>query len=172
MVRVGLSLVVLGSAIAVAVACAEKQSPTIAPGDDLENDTNDSDAQPPLPPTAPADAQIDAGLYPDGESTYAPMLAQCAACECSAKKGFCFAGGVHFSNPPPSEAGASDAEAACSMVGGGSAGVVNGCNALPSACTANPTCACVLDAIQTQFACYLVCSPDDGYLLVYCPNGP
>jgi hypothetical protein len=163
--RLALTLVGALAALALAGACSEASAPTISPGDDLVDDTNNEDTGPPMPAPPPdTDAEMDAGLYPDGSSSYMPMLGQCAACACTASKGFCFAGGIHFSGAP--DAG----EPACSMVGGPDA-TVNGCNALPAACAATPTCGCVLEAIQPQFKCYLVCTPDDGYLLVYCPNG-
>ncbi len=166
MMRTGATLVVVAAAIALAAACSEATAPTVvAPGDDLVNDSNNTDAAPmPAPPPdsdAQADASMDTGIvYTDG--SYAPMLNTCAACSCSATKGFCFAGGVHLSGGP-------DAQPACAMVTGST--VEDGCNSLPAACAANPTCDCVLTAVQPQFQCYLVCSPDNGYLLVYCPNG-
>jgi hypothetical protein len=160
---VALTLLAVVAALAVAGACSESSTPTVSPGDDLVDNTNGEDAGMPIPPPPPdTDAQMDAGLYPEG-SSYAPMLATCAACSCDTSKGFCFAGGIHFSGAP-------EAGPACSMVGGPDA-TVDGCNALPAACAATPTCGCVLEAIQPQFKCYLVCTPDNGYLLVYCPNG-
>jgi HAMP domain-containing protein len=175
MTRVGLTLAAVAAFLAVAAACSEATTgPTVNGPDMLVNDTMDIDSGDlgASPPPA-SDTGADAALYPDATPGYAPMLEECAACECSTKKGFCFAGGAHFSGAGGSGDGGGDGgggPAACAMVPADT--VSPGCNTLPAACAGTPTCDCVLSAIQTMFECYLVCTPDDGYLLVYCPNGP
>lgn len=55
----------------------------------------------------------------------------------------------------------------CSMLAAGS--TTPGCTSLPAACSANPTCACLLMALQPLYdSCYLVCTPSPGYIEVYC----
>jgi hypothetical protein len=176
--------------LSLAAACSNGTPPAVHPGDDITDNTNEGDTGIPATPPPSGDSGMDdSSLYDD--SGFQPMLGACSTCSCSTKKGFCFGGGVTFHSPPLPLGGHSDAgdgggagdasedtgPAACPMVSAGTndAGQTKieiGCNTLPAACAATPTCGCVLEAIQPQFACYLVCTPDDGYLLVYCPNGP
>lgn len=153
----------LGSALAIslAAACSSSKSTGGDGGvDDLTDDTHHEDAGPgtPLPPA-------DAGPVDAATTTYdnyAPALDTCRSCSCPSSSAFCFAGGIHAITPPDA------APAACVIVDAGA--VEPGCNTLPPACAAKPTCECVIAAIQPSFTCYLVCTPDPGYLLVYCPN--
>jgi hypothetical protein len=160
MVRAPLVVLFIAAAVAVGGACSNPTKPPNAPGDDLVNDTNEEEAGPPQPNQPVDAAPMDSSPPVSADASYVPMLMACASCNCSMTTGFCFAGGTHMLGP-------SDAPA-CMMVAGPAIGV--GCNALPAACAANPTCACVIDAIQPQFNCYLVCTPDPGYFLVYCPS--
>jgi hypothetical protein len=55
----------------------------------------------------------------------------------------------------------------CPMLAAGSA--EPGCIPLPTSCAMNPTCSCVLSALQPQYlSCYLDCTPTPGFLSVYC----
>jgi hypothetical protein len=159
--RATLTLFGVMLALALFGACSETR-PNGGPGDDLIDNTNNEETGPPSPNPAVDSGSMDSSPmnYPD--SSYAPLLTTCAACDCSSAKGFCFAGGTHFVGP-------SDAPA-CVMIDASTVGI--GCNPLPAQCGPNPQCDCVINAIQPQFSCYLVCTPDPGYLLVYCPNGP
>jgi hypothetical protein len=158
-------------------ACSDSGPPT-GSGNTLIDDSHHSgDELPPAMDPSPADA-LPEMLYPsDAVAEYAPALDTCAACTCDPATNFCFAGGMHarspFASMDASDEGGEGGDAAaatpaCPLVSGSTVQV--GCNALPPACAASPTCACVLDAIQPQFSCYLVCSPDPGYFRVYCPN--
>jgi hypothetical protein len=73
MVRVALTISAVATCIAIVAACSEEATaPTVAPGDDLVDDTMDSDSGG-APPAAASDAAMDtAPPYPD--SGYSPML--------------------------------------------------------------------------------------------------
>jgi hypothetical protein len=164
-VRARVVLLTVTLALIVVGACTSQSSNVNKPGDDLINSTNEKDMGPPMapPPQDSGAAGMDGPVY-DVATGYMPALNTCASCSCSESKGFCFAGGTRGVTP-------TDAPApACTMVDASTIEV--GCNPLPPSCVATPTCTCVLEAIQAQFSCYLVCSPDPGYLLVYCPSGP
>src|ERR1700722_13792334 len=145
-------------------ACNESSPPVNKPGDDTINGTHEPEAGLPAPnPTEDSSTPMDPPMYDVGTG-YAPALDTCGSCSCDMTKSFCFAGGTHgitpTDAPPP----------ACTLVDASTVQI--GCNPLPASCTANPTCDCIEDAIQTQFGCYLVCTPDPGYFLVYCPSPP
>jgi hypothetical protein len=159
-----------------AVACSDSAQP-LGKGDTFTNDTVGQDVYSPAPPQ-PTDGGGDADAY-------AAPASPCASCTCSSAKNYCFAGGAlktartivpshilasGFGEPD----GAAEANAppppACPILAAGSTS--NGCIPLPSACEATPTCACVLNALQPMYACYLDCALGMDSLEVYCPNGP
>jgi hypothetical protein len=178
--RIAAFLVVSG--IGAAIACGDSAKP-LGSGDKFYNDTAGEDVySPPLPPP-PSDGGEggDAYVYDSGDgNTYAPALDTCSACSCDPSKNYCMSGGVLKADRPfPGGSGGGfgepdgAAEAGpppppCKILDAGSLG--NGCIPLPSACKANPTCTCLLDALQPYYKCYLVCTPTPGYLEVYCPG--
>jgi hypothetical protein len=159
------------------LACGDSTPPR-GSGDTLIDDSHHSgDELPPPPDPNPSDAFPETSAPADGPAEYAPALNTCSSCSCNPATAFCFSGGVAKAIvidavEGGTEGGAADAaQPACPIVTD-AATPQTGCNPLPAACAAKPTCACVIAAIQPQFACYLVCSPDPGFLQVYCPNPP
>jgi hypothetical protein len=139
---------------------------TLAGGDDAAGPTADA-----------------ATRYPDGASPGEIDLGACSGCVCSAAGSYCF-GGPGTARVPAADAGlashdggdadAGDAEAdgdagppVCPIAQGGAPAL--GCNRLPPPCVSKPTCACVVQALQPSFHCYLVCDETRGFL-VYCPT--
>ncbi len=133
----------------------------------------------------------------DSADGYGPAVVACAACSCDPTMNYCFSGGAIATDngggvvPDSSDTGDGDtphlpvvqlaggfgepdgaADAGpppppCPVLPAGSA--QPGCIPLPASCAANPTCACVLGALQPQYtSCYLVCTPTPGFLSVYC----
>jgi hypothetical protein len=99
---------------------------------------------------APSDASY---TKPDGYAA----LAICQQCACPAGS-YCFGGGT----------GKETFAGSCAV--NTTATLQVGCNTLPTACQATPSCECIMDAIKAQVPCYMVCSeaPDIGRA-VYCP---
>ena len=137
-------------------ACSSSSSPG-GNGDRLIVDSK----TPPAPPAPPHDDAgpteggsplYDASGVPDG---YAPY-AVCKQCACPAGE-FCLGGIAGMTSL-----------ATCPSVPNATTLKV-GCNAIPAACTAQPDCACLLQTLQSKFACYGVCSDLVGGLTVYCP---
>jgi hypothetical protein len=165
---------VLAASTGTALACSDSAKP-LGTGDTFTNDTAGQDAGS-LPPPVSSDASSEANAY-------SPALNTCGSCSCDPTKNYCFSGGtpralslvpIHtlsggFGEPD----GAAEANAPppppCAVLEAGSTS--NGCTPLPAPCTNTPTCACVLNALQPLYSCYLVCSPSPGFLEVYCPNG-
>ena len=157
--------------VAVLSAGCTDASRTDAPGNVVVDDTRDQPRPPanPDPPSSGSDAAVaDAGpAYPaDAPDGYAPLSA-CGECACAAPGNYCFGGGsprtARASSAPADDA----ALPACTLADPG--GTQPGCYAVPAACTATPTCACVLNALQPRLACYLVCAAGDP-MRVYCPS--
>ena len=88
-------------------------------------------------------------------------MAACSGCVCPPETAFCFAGTTPRASGP--EGGAP----ACSVSTSSPPQV--GCNALPAVCSADPTCACIIDTLQPLYACYLNCQDTQDGFLVYCP---
>ncbi len=135
---------------------------------------------PPLPPPPPADdAQppvYDAGI-PDGagDALYTRAdanLGACNTCVCAKDTSFCFGGATLRAPVGGAGTDAGDAgdagPAICPTASSASPAV--GCNTLPAACAAKPTCACIIDALQPLYRCYLNCADNGSEWLVYCPN--
>lgn len=157
------SRVIAGAALAVAVvagACGDKVQPA--------GSTLITDAPPPAPSAPPDDAQppvFDAGTIDDAPyDVYAKSdadLGACSSCICSTSTSYCFGGGtlraaMDSGGPVP-----------CTVASGTAPQV--GCNNLPAACAAKPSCECVIAALQPLVACYLNCQAGSSWL-VYCPN--
>jgi hypothetical protein len=142
-------------------ACSTGARRTEAAGNTVIDDTRDQPRPPPAPPDPPTEPDDAGGVYVDARDEYAPA-AMCGGCACTPDAHYCFGGGTFRA---PAEAGIP----ACALPEAG-ASVQVGCNALPAACAAAPTCDCILNAIQSQVRCYLVCQPLGGQLLVYCPT--
>jgi hypothetical protein len=128
---------------------------------------------PPEPPPPPDDATpppFEAGPIDSGptDALYTVVdadLSACATCDCSPQTSFCFAGA---SPREPVDAGPDAGPGPCSVNPGPTPAI--GCNALPAACTATPSCGCILSVLQPQYRCYLNCRTDGSGFLVYCPH--
>lgn len=93
---------------------------------------------------APADTDAMADAGDNGDAAHFPQFA-----------GFGEPDGAAEAGPPLP---------ACTAVAAGSLG----CTPLPAACTASPTCGCLLTALQAQHTtCYLNCTTGKGFD-VYC----
>jgi hypothetical protein len=167
-------------------ACSDTAKP-LGTGDMFINDTAGQDVFSQPVPT------LDSGA--DSADAYGSSMNACAACSCDPTKNYCYSGGSTASAPDGATAAADTgtngdsagahfplaiplggfgepdgaAEAgpplpACPMVAAGSLG----CTPLPSACTASPSCTCLLGALQGQYStCDLNCTPTPGFD-VYC----
>lgn len=162
----------------VCAACGDSASPG-GSGNTVIDDTRDQ-PRPPANPDTPVDsgptdgeAPIYDGSLADG-AAYQPLSA-CSGCTCSADSHYCFGGGRARAAPTPqardasAEDGGDASLPACPLPASAST-IQVGCNDLPAECAATPRCACVLNAIQPHFACYLVCQPGGDQLRVYCPS--
>jgi hypothetical protein len=126
---------------------------------------------PPAPPEPPADdggqPLLDGPIYGDAP-VYTPFdadLGACSSCACAQGTSFCFGGG---STKAPTGDGGDAGPKPCTTASTAIPEV--GCNTLPAACAAKPTCACIIDTLQPSFRCYLNCQDDGKQFLVYCPN--
>jgi hypothetical protein len=165
---------VLAASMGMALACSDSAQP-LGTGDKFINDTAGQDAY-----SASVPVTSDAGSDADA---YGPALNTCASCSCDPTRNYCFSGGtpralssvpVHilsggFGEPDGAAQANIPPPPPCPILDAGT--MSNGCTPLPQACEATPTCACVLNALQPLYVCYLVCSPSPGFLEVYCPNG-
>ena len=157
--------------------CSESSVPG-GQGNDVIDDTR-PEPRPPANPDPPMDAETtdasDAALYADG-----PPQVTCGGCACTPDTHFCFSGGTVRgldTTPPKSPAddsadasdGGDSGPPACPLPPDAST-IQAGCNDIPSACAASPTCDCLLTALQPMYACYLVCRVPGPQFLVYCPN--
>jgi hypothetical protein len=166
--------IVLAS-IGAAWACSDSAAP-LGSGNKVINDTTGMDAYQTSPPPPPA--TDGATAY---DSAYHPALDTCGSCSCDPTKNYCMSGGVRrdarISYPysgggfgEPDSAPSGPPPAPCKVLDAGA--VTNGCIPLPPACEKNPTCNCLVVALQPLYGCYLDCSPTPGFLEVYCPQGP
>ncbi len=108
-------------------------------------------------PDLPSDAGTDAPG--DAAQTTDANLMACEGCICSADTNFCFGGarGRDPKTPPQCDVGDGSTPKA-------------GCNRIPPACAAKPTCACIINDLQPGYGCYLVCRDTAAGFLVYCPT--
>jgi hypothetical protein len=173
----------VAGALSMFFACSDSAK-LLGTSDKVVDDTLGQDSSSP-PPPGPTDGGG------DGADGYGPTMILCASCACDPTKNYCFSGG---SGSALTEGGSDDsgsdgdtshrpafpfsgfgepdgaAEAGpppppCPVVAAGQLG----CIPLPTACAANATCPCLLDALQAQYpTCYLVCTPTPGFLSVYC----
>jgi hypothetical protein len=167
---------VVVAGVAAAIACSDAAKP-LGTGDKFVNNTLGEDAYVPPQPSPP---DTDGSSYEGGQDGYAPALNTCSSCSCDPAKNYCFSGGILRTavlpfpgssggfGEPDGSAEAGPPAAPCKILDAGTLG--NGCIPLPAACKATPTCDCLLTALQSYYACYLVCTPTPGYLEVYCPN--
>jgi hypothetical protein len=143
--------------------CTGTATKPLGMGDDLIVDV-DATAAPPDPraneEASAADSPfglVDGPYGVLGGDAYAP-LAACEQCACPSGS-YCVGGGTGVT--------VSSATCAQSADGGGAVGV--GCAQLPAACTNEPDCPCVLQALRGQVSCQLVCVETAGFA-VYCPT--
>jgi hypothetical protein len=141
----------------VAVGCSDRIQPS---GSTLVKDV------PPPPPPPPDEDASGPGYDAGARDGYVPVDANygaCAGCVCAPETSYCFAGATPRADaldaaPPP----------VCTTASGSPPQV--GCNTVPAACAAKPTCACIIDTLQPLYRCYLNCRDDGDQKLVYCPN--
>jgi hypothetical protein len=157
----------IASGAALIYACTSETPPPTG-GDNVVDDT-----KPTATPTQPLPPPPDGGATPDGygydgrsyekPDGYNP-LGVCNTCACSSAgtpPTYCFGGGT----------GQTTFDGKCADAAT-SAQPQLGCNAIPAACAATPTCSCILTALG-KYPCYLVCGTGGGIasdLSVYCPN--
>jgi hypothetical protein len=153
--RVGVGVALLGAALGAAVAACDGDDSTTPTGSG-DHVVVDSDAttQAPQPnfDGGPDSifAPVEGGAYskPDGYDPYGA----CQSCKCPAGT-YCFGGGGAYTafsgNCMPSSFGV-------------------GCQPIPAACAAKPTCDCLLTATAAMVPCYGVCVQNS--LTLYCPN--
>jgi hypothetical protein len=141
-------------------ACADRIQPA--------GSTLVKDVPPPPPPPDDQDADqpppYDAGI-PDGYTPVDANYKACAGCVCAPSSSYCFAGA---SPRAPGDAGGDGGPVTCTTASSSPPQV--GCNTIPSACTATPNCACIIDFLQPLYRCYLNCRNDGDGMLVYCPT--
>jgi len=169
------------AATAAPLACNDAPGAPSAPGDIVVNATNED---------AVAHHAVDAGTSGTDARAYAPQgigeagfdgpsldvaatgrtgyadvqspQAACSSCTCSDKVGFCLENGVTATVQGAGSGGQ------CPMAAAGAISI--GCNPLPASCAANPTCACILDAVQPPATCYPECTTGNGYFDVFCAH--
>ena len=134
------------------------------------------DAPPPTPPPPGDDAQppVYEASIPDGadDALYTRVdanLGACDSCICAKDTSFCFGGATLRAPMGGAGTDAGDAgPSVCPTASGATATI--GCNTVPAACAAKPTCACIIDTLQPLYRCYLNCADDGSKFIVYCPN--
>ncbi len=157
------------------LGCNDTPGPPSGPGNVLIDDsmqdavamlTQDSGTSDVYAPQGASDG----GSYfdgPPGASTgYSDVQspqAACASCTCNKKIGYCLENGSSAT-----VTAAPYANGACAVAPASMPSV--GCNPLPAACTANPSCGCILDNVQLPSGCYAQCSNSAGYYDLYCPT--
>jgi hypothetical protein len=180
-----ITIFTVAGALATFFACSDSAKP-LGTSDKFIDDTAGQDVSAP-----PAPEPTDSSAY--GADGYGPTIIACASCSCDPTKNYCFSGGMGTAAAGGDAAadGATDGASAhrpafplgggfgepdgaaeagpppppCPMVAAGQLG----CIPLPAACTATPTCSCLLGALQAQFpTCVLVCTPTPGFLSLYC----
>jgi hypothetical protein len=162
--------------VAATAACNDHSTPA-GQGNDVVDDTRDSEARPPANPD-PGDGSIVTG-EPDASYAEAgadapssvPGIAACDTCTCASTAGYCFGGAttrLPLVTPEARDAGDAGGDGglpACPILTATPAAI--GCNALPAGCT---DCACLAAALQPAYSCYLVCAFNGTQMTVYCPN--
>jgi hypothetical protein len=156
------ALVLLGSLFALAGACGNSQTP-LGHGDDIISDVDSSDSP---APQQGDDASYDDGFFAPADSGYPPPpdgyapFGWCTQCGCPSGT-YCFGGGSGrsaFSGDCHPEAGDLTSAAELTI----------GCYPFPSACANEPSCECLMNAIQPYMPCIPICSLTTN--IVYCPN--
>ncbi len=155
-------------ALAVAMHACNDTSPPSNPGNTLvDNSHQDAIAQVTQDVAAPA-TTYDGGLDALGASTaYADVVSPqvaCSTCTCDPRIAFCLENGTSLKVTAP------PVDAACGYAPTNQLQV--GCNILPPACAANPTCQCILDSVQPPLPCYPECTDPKalGYFDVFCSH--
>jgi hypothetical protein len=134
--RIALSLALVGCGLL--AACSDSGAPT-GKGDQVVVDVEASTGEQ-LPQTTAPDSSY--GVYIDANA----LPSACTTCACDTTSTFCFGGGVD----------AGTFSGTCNAAG---AAIAIGCNALPSACANEPSCPCILSALQGMLPCtYATCS--------------
>jgi hypothetical protein len=151
----------LGVTVLTIAACdAEVAPPVVDVHDEIAAPTTTTTAAPASQPTAePADASTDSPYGPLDEAGYGTAYAYsplqvCKQCGCDAGT-YCFGGGTGFTT----------FSGTCAS--GGAFGI--GCQPLPAACGASPSCDCLFDNLKGKVPCYLVCTGTSD-LTAYCPT--
>jgi hypothetical protein len=168
--------VALASGVGVIAACNDAPPAPSGPGNVLVDDSmQDAVAQLTQESGAPDVMYAPQGIGDAGDGGYgldgtastgyadvqSPQTA-CSSCKCDRRVGYCLENGttVTFGAPP--------IDGFCALAKTPTPAV--GCNALPAACAANPTCACILDAVQPPLGCYPECTTGGGFFDVFCPK--
>jgi hypothetical protein len=170
------SLLLLGttSAFALIYACTNDTSYPQSPGNTIVNDTKDAQPAPSQTAPPPPDSSIpDGGNYDYDSASYSvpdgyDPIGVCNTCACSSTAKtpvYCFGGGT----------GQTTFDGLCALDGASPTAPTVGCVPIPAQCKANPTCPCILQAIDTTgaYPCYLQCVSQGGTkssLAVYCSN--
>jgi hypothetical protein len=167
------SLLFLGttSGIAFVYACTSDTNLPQSPGNTVVNDTKDAGPSPSQTAPPPPDSSIPDGGNFDYDSAFNPPpdgydpVGVCNTCACLASAKipvYCFGGGT----------GQTTFDGVCALDGASPTSPTVGCVPIPQACTSNPSCACILQAIG-KFPCYLQCVSQGGSasdFAVYCSN--
>jgi hypothetical protein len=152
------TFVLLASTFAVAGACSQSTAP-LGAGDDYINDTDGEDQTTPQQGddggVDDVFARVDSGYAPPPDG-YAPY-SWCSQCACPADT-YCFGGGTNITS----------FSGTCSDAGATPGPLAIGCQPIPSACANEPSCECILAAVQADLSCAPVCSITN--MIVYCPN--
>jgi hypothetical protein len=161
--------------LALLVACNDGPPPPSGPGNVLIDDTMEdavaktylkADGSVYAPQGTPDagdggyEASLDAAYGSTGYQDVSSPMTACSSCKCDMRVGYCLENGSSTAFTSTVVAGY------CSLADTTTPAV--GCNPLPAACKANPTCACVLDAVQPPLPCYPECTSDNGYIDVFC----
>jgi len=100
-----------------------------------------------------------------GSTGYADVqspMAACSSCKCDKRVGYCLENGTSLTST------AAPIQGFCGL--SKTAAPAIGCNALPAACAAAPTCECILDSVQPPLGCYPECSSAAGFFDVFCAH--
>jgi len=160
---------------AVLIACNDGPPPTSAPGNNYVDDSmqdavahysQDAGIYDVIPPMGAMDAGYVDGSYTDanlasvGYADVGSPATACASCTCSQTTSFCIENGLTTTVSGAAAGGQ------CPMAPAGKLQI--GCNPIPAACAANPTCGCLLDSVQPPVSCYPECTSTLGYFDVFC----
>jgi hypothetical protein len=156
-------------------ACNDGTTAPAGPGDNLTDNshqdavavvTQDATVPPPVGAVdGGADGYVDGGSTSTGYQDVTSPQAACSSCTCDNRIAFCLENGTANK---VTGAAASGEGGACAYAPSNQLQV--GCNILPPACAAAPTCQCILDNVQPPLGCYPECSTSLGYIDVFCPH--